>query len=74
LSHWKSPVTTANYPSGWQLDINSPQLQASLILQPELKNQELVVYQSTGNSYWEGAVSIRGRSQGKSISGEATWS
>jgi predicted secreted hydrolase len=70
LHHWKSPITGANYPSGWQLDINAPQLQASLTLQPELKNQELVVYQSTGNSYWEGAVSIRGRSQGKSISGE----
>jgi predicted secreted hydrolase len=70
LHHWKSPVTGANYPSGWQLDINSQQLQASLTLQPELKNQELVVYQSTGNSYWEGAVSIQGRSQGKSISGE----
>ena len=70
LSHWKSPITNANYPSGWQLAINSPQLQASLTLQPELQNQELVVYQSTGNSYWEGAVNIGGRSQGKSISGE----
>jgi predicted secreted hydrolase len=70
LHHWKSPITGANYPSGWQLDIHAPQLQASLTLQPELENQELVVYQSTGNSYWEGAVSIQGRSQGKSISGE----
>lgn len=70
LQHWKSPITGANYPSGWQLDINAPQLHASLILQPELKNQELVVYQSTGNSYWEGAVSIQGHSQGKSINGE----
>lgn len=70
LHHWKSPVTGANYPSGWQLDINAPQLQASLTLQPELKNQELVVYQSTGNSYWEGAVSIQGHSLGMSISGE----
>jgi len=59
-----------NYPSGWQLAINTPQVQASLILQPELKNQELVVYQSTGNSYWEGAVSISGYSQGSKISGE----
>ncbi|HEY6541354.1 MAG TPA: lipocalin family protein [Ktedonobacteraceae bacterium] len=70
LNHWKSPITGANYPSGWQLALNAPQLQASLTLQPELKNQELVVYQSTGNSYWEGAVSISGSSQGKSISGE----
>jgi len=70
LNHWKSSVTGANYPSGWQLALNAPQLQVSLTLQPELKNQELVVYQSTGNSYWEGAVSIQGHSQGKSISGE----
>jgi len=70
LRHWKSPVTGANYPSGWQLAINAPQLQAALTLQPELKNQELVVYQSTGNSYWEGAVSVQGSSQGKSIGGE----
>ena len=70
LSHWKSPTTGANYPSGWQLAINAPQLQASLTLQPELKNQELIVYQSTGNSYWEGAVSISGYSQGSKVSGE----
>lgn len=70
LHHWKSPVTGANYPSGWQLDINAPQLHASLTLQPELKNQELVVYQSTGNSYWEGAVNIQGDSQGSGIKGE----
>ena len=70
LDHWKSPITGANYPSGWQLNINAPQLRASLTLQPELKNQELVVYQSTGNSYWEGAVSISGSSQGSKVSGE----
>src|SRR5579863_8563528 len=70
LNHWKSPITGANYPSGWQLTLNAPQLQASLTLQPEMKNQELVVYQSTDNSYWEGAVSISGSSQGKNISGE----
>ncbi len=70
LSHWKSPVTGANYPSGWQLAINAPQLHASLTLQPELKNQELVVYQSTGNSYWEGAVSMQGHSQRSTVQGE----
>ena len=70
LDHWKSPTTGANYPSGWQFAITAPQIRASLVLQPELKNQELVVYQSTGNSYWEGAVSIEGYSQGRSVSGE----
>ena len=70
LGHWTSPATGAVYPSGWRLEINDPQLQASLTLMPELKNQELVVYQSTGNSYWEGAVSIEGRSNGKAVKGE----
>jgi len=70
LDHWRSPVTGTNYPSGWRLEINDPQLQASLTLVPELKDQELVVYQSTGNSYWEGAVSIQGQSAGRSVEGE----
>ncbi|TMD99621.1 MAG: lipocalin family protein, partial [Chloroflexi bacterium] len=34
------------------------------------KDQELVVYQSTGNSYWEGAVSIQGQSAGQVVQGE----
>src|SRR5260221_3266239 len=70
LDHWRSPVTGTNYPSGWRIEINDPQLQASLTLVPELKDQELVVYQSTGNSYWEGAVSIQGQSAGRSVEGE----
>jgi predicted secreted hydrolase len=70
LDHWKSPVTGVNYPSGWHLAINNQQLQAELSLTPELKDQELVVYQSTGNSYWEGAVSISGQSAGQVVQGE----
>jgi predicted secreted hydrolase len=70
LDHWRSPVTGANYPSGWRVKINDPQLHATLTLTPELKNQELAVYQSTGNSYWEGAVNIQGQSAGKVVKGE----
>jgi predicted secreted hydrolase len=70
LDHWTSRTTGATYPSGWRLEIHDPQLQASLTLTPQLKNQELVVYQSTGNSYWEGAVSIEGQSNGQTIQGE----
>ncbi|MDQ6661205.1 MAG: carotenoid 1,2-hydratase [Chloroflexota bacterium] len=76
LDHWRSPVTGINYPSGWQLDINTPtQIQGapqhiSLTLLPELKDQELVAYQSTGNSYWEGAVRINGQVAGTSVEGE----
>jgi len=70
LDHWTSSVTKARYPSGWQLDINDPQVKVSLTITPQLKDQELVVYQSTGNSYWEGAVDIKGQSNGKAVQGE----
>ncbi len=70
LDHWRSPVTGATYPSGWQVQIRDMRLQATLTLQPELKDQELVVQQSTGNSYWEGAVSVTGQVMGSAASGE----
>ena len=70
LEHWTSPATGATYPSGWRLDISDPVLHLSLTLTPELKDQELLVYQSTGNSYWEGAVSIQGQDAGQTIRGE----
>ncbi|HYB00257.1 MAG TPA: lipocalin-like domain-containing protein [Ktedonobacteraceae bacterium] len=70
LNHWKSPVTGADYPSGWRLEITDPKVRALLVLLPELKDQELVVYQSTGNSYWEGAVSVQGQSAGQVVRGE----
>ena len=70
LGHWTSPVTHITYPSGWRLDISNAQLHASLTLTPELKDQELVAYASTGNSYWEGAVAIAGQSAGASVHGE----
>jgi predicted secreted hydrolase len=70
LSHWTSLKTGITYPSGWQLRIKDSQLQATLTLIPQLKDQELVVTQSTGNVYWEGTVNIDGQLGGKNISGE----
>lgn len=70
LDHWTSPTTGITYPSGWQLTVNDPHMPVALTLQPELKNQELVVTQSTGNTYWEGAVSIQGQSNGQAVQGE----
>lgn len=70
LDHWTSPATGITYPSGWRIEINNPQLHATLVLQPELKNQELVATQSTGNIYWEGAVSIKGTIDSGGQSGE----
>lgn len=70
LNHWTSPVTHVTYPSGWQLTLRDSLIQASLTLQPQLKDQELVVYQSTGNTYWEGAVTIQGQVNGSSMQGQ----
>jgi predicted secreted hydrolase len=70
LNHWISPLTAINYPSGWQIRVNDPHLQLSLTLQPELKNQELVALQSTGNIYWEGAVGIQGQEAGHAVQGQ----
>ena len=70
LNHWTSQATGATYPSGWRIKINDPQVQTSLTLIPELQNQELVTYQSTGNAYWEGAVNIQGQHAGTPVRGE----
>lgn len=67
---WTSPTTGITYPSGWHLDINNPQLQAVLTVQPLLKDQELIVKYSTGNIYWEGAVSVQGQMRGNAIDGQ----
>jgi predicted secreted hydrolase len=70
FGHWRSSASGVTYPSGWLVQIRDARLQATLTLLPELKGQELLVYQSTGNSYWEGAVSVAGQNGGVSISGE----
>ena len=70
IAHWTSPQTGIQYPSGWRLEIHDPNLQAVLTITPQIKNQELVVYNSTGNTYWEGAVSIQGQDHGRPIAGK----
>lgn len=70
LAQWTSPTTGITYPSGWRFTIDDPQLRAILTLTPQLRDQELVVLQSTGNTYWEGAVSVQGQSGGSPIDGQ----
>jgi predicted secreted hydrolase len=70
LDTWTSPTTSITYPSGWYLEVNSSQLQAALTMTSLLKDQELVVKSSTGNIYWEGAVSIQGQVDGNPIDGQ----
>ncbi|MBE3560663.1 MAG: carotenoid 1,2-hydratase [Ktedonobacteraceae bacterium] len=70
LDHWTSPATGIAYPSGWRLTVNDQRVRALLTIMPQLKDQELVVLQSTGNTYWEGTVSVEGQLNGSTINGQ----
>lgn len=65
---WTSPHTGATYPSGWKLRL--PKQDLTLTLKPVLLDQELNVGASTGNSYWEGEVTVVGQSGGRNLKGE----
>lgn len=56
LDRWRSPTTGVVYPSTWQVSLPNQQLR--VVLTPVLADQELDTRSSTGNIYWEGAVSI----------------
>jgi predicted secreted hydrolase len=60
---WKSPITSADYPSGWRVEIPSQNLQ--LDIQPYILDQE----NRLTFSYWEGAVKISGTHNGKPVTG-----
>ena len=67
VATWKSPTTGAIYPSGWKVSI--PDSGITLELAPVQKDQELVTSGSTGITYWEGAVDVKGVKGGKKVSG-----
>ena len=55
-NRWKSPHTSATYPSGWHLRVPSARL--DLVLVPALADQELVAPPG-GTTYWEGEVDVQ---------------
>jgi predicted secreted hydrolase len=61
--YWVSP-RGGRYPAHWRLEV--PALALSVDLTPQLADQEL----DGRPRYWEGAVDISGRSQGRNISGQ----
>ncbi|NIQ38706.1 MAG: carotenoid 1,2-hydratase [Proteobacteria bacterium] len=67
LGNWKSKGTGARYPSKWRIRI--PKSNLELTVTPTVSNQELVTQESSRVIYWEGSVHVRGRSEGKPISG-----
>ncbi|MFN2237866.1 MAG: lipocalin-like domain-containing protein [Thermoanaerobaculia bacterium] len=67
MGSWKSPESGGVYPMGWRIEV--PGLGLSLTVREEMKAQELVTSASTGITYWEGAVQVRGRSRGAEVRG-----
>jgi predicted secreted hydrolase len=64
---WTSPSSGAAYPVEWSIDL--PLRDARLEVAPLVDAQELHTDQSTGVTYWEGAVSVRGEVDGREVSG-----
>ena len=67
LDRWKSPHSEAIYPAGWQIRVQPLQLELSIA--PNLADQELITSGSTRVTYWEGSVSVSGRSGQNSVKG-----
>ncbi|EIC29476.1 putative secreted hydrolase [Methylomicrobium album BG8] len=64
LGYWKSPHSKITYPARWRLSVPGQKL--SLEIVPLINDQEL----NLSYRYWEGAVSVRGRWNGKEIEGK----
>jgi predicted secreted hydrolase len=56
---WTSPVTHAVYPIRWKISV--PRLGIELEAQTPLPSQEMVGGTGLAPSYWEGAITLRGR-------------
>jgi predicted secreted hydrolase len=68
LASWKSPHSGATYPMGWRVAV--PKFGIDLVLQPLLRDQELVTRSSTRVIYWEGAVDVTGTFRNVAARGE----
>jgi predicted secreted hydrolase len=68
LDTWESPHSQATYPLRWRLRIFPVSL--DLTISPNLADQEMQTSGSTGVTYWEGSVSIRGTRDANQINGQ----
>lgn len=64
---WTSPFSRAAYPVTWQLTLPGERL--VLTTGSILDDQELQTGETTGVTYWEGAIDVTGTSDGKPITG-----
>ncbi len=68
LDRWKSPHSKAVYPSRWRLRVLPYSLDLTIF--SNLADQEMNTFKSTGVTYWEGSVSIRGTQNEDPITGQ----
>jgi predicted secreted hydrolase len=68
LGSWHSKKSGATYPMGWRVEI--PSFGIALVLQPLMKDQELITRSSTRVTYWEGAVDVAGSFGNVAINGQ----
>ena len=62
-AHWRSPRSGAQYPLDWQVRV--PELGLDLEVRAAVPAQELVTRETTGVTYWEGAIHAGGQKQGR---------
>jgi len=65
LDHWRSQRSRGIYPSRWRLRV--PSMRLDVVVSPLLLDQELSTPESTGVTYWEGAVEGEGVSGNQGI-------
>jgi predicted secreted hydrolase len=67
LDRWKSQRSGATYPSKWRIQV--PGHRVELILDPTVKDQELITKESTRVTYWEGSVKVEGKVENSPVKG-----
>jgi predicted secreted hydrolase len=68
LETWKSSRSNTRYPARWQMRILP--LSIDIIIAPNLLDQEMRTFESTGITYWEGSVDVSGTAGGRAIEGK----
>lgn len=67
LDTWKSQTSGAVYPARWRLTVFP--LALEVVITSNLADQEMLSTESTGITYWEGSVSIKGKVQNRPVEG-----
>lgn len=64
---WKSGLSGGTYPIAWELSI--PSLECHVYVTTLVPSQEMRTGDTTGITYWEGAIELQGKRQGQALQG-----